>query len=126
VNFEGNLGQNYVTPRGLQASLANQYVAVQGIVTRMGIVKPKIQTSDHYCESTKRGHVKNYNDQYNLHQLAEGEGAVNEQNNAFPTKDAHDNPLSAEYGYCVYKDSQIVTIQEMPERAPTGQLPRSI
>ena len=28
VNFEGNLGQNYVTPRGLQANLANQYVAV--------------------------------------------------------------------------------------------------
>ena len=58
--------------------------------------------------------------------MADGEGAVNEDNNAFPTKDAHDNPLSAEYGYCVYKDSQIVTIQEMPERAPTGQLPRSI
>ena len=58
--------------------------------------------------------------------MADGEGAVHEDNNAFPTKDAHDNPLSAEYGYCVYKDSQIVTIQEMPERAPTGQLPRSI
>lgn len=28
VNFEGNLGQNYVTPRGLQANIANQYVAV--------------------------------------------------------------------------------------------------
>jgi len=43
-----------------------------------------------------------------------------EQTNAFPTKDQNDNPLSAEYGYCVYKDSQLITIQEVPERAPTG------
>lgn len=33
----------------------------------MGIVKPKIQTSVHYCENTSRGHVKNYNDLYDIH-----------------------------------------------------------
>jgi len=90
----------------------------------MGLVKPKIQTSVHYCEKTKKGLIKHYHDQYNLAQAPEVEGS--EQNNAFPTKDANDNPLSAEYGYCLYKDSQSITIQEMPERAPTGQLPRSI
>ncbi|CDW73635.1 mcm2 3 5 family protein [Stylonychia lemnae] len=126
INFEGNFGKNHITPRGLKSDLVNQFVAVNGIVTRMSIVKPKIQTSVHYCEVTKRGHVKNYNDQFNLLQIAENEGAVSEQTNAFPTKDQNDNPLSAEYGYCVYKDSQVITIQEMPERAPTGQLPRSI
>jgi DNA replication licensing factor MCM3 len=62
VNFEGNFGPNHITPRGLKANLVNQYVAVNGIVTKMSIVKPKIQTSVHYCEATKRGHVKNYND----------------------------------------------------------------
>ena len=125
VNFEGNFGKNYVTPRGLKANLVNQFVQVQGIVTRMSVVAPKIQTSVHYCEATKKGLIKHYDDKYNLAGLAEG---VNpgEGNNSFPIKDANDHPLSAEYGYCVYKDSQVVTIQEMPENAPAGQLPRSV
>jgi DNA replication licensing factor MCM3 len=88
----------------------------------MSIVKPKIQTSVHYCETTKRGMIKNYNDNFNLDSAQDGSDSTN----AFPTKDANDNPLSTEYGFCVYKDSQMVTIQEMPERAPTGQLPRSV
>lgn len=66
VNFEGNFGKNYVTPRGLKANLVNQFVQVQGIVTRMTMVRPKIQTSVHYCEATKKGLVKHYNDKYNL------------------------------------------------------------
>ena len=41
-------------------------MAVNGIVTKMSIVKPKIQTSVHYCETTKRGMVKSYNDTTNL------------------------------------------------------------
>ena len=42
INFEGNFGKNYVTPRGLKANLVNQFVQVQGIVTRMSLVRPKI------------------------------------------------------------------------------------
>ncbi len=120
VNFDGNFGRNHVTPRGLKADLINQFVCVDGIVTKMSIVRPRIQTSVHYCEATKRGIIKTYNDTNNLSQLAETGGALSEQTNAFPTKDQNDNPLSTEYGYCVYKDSQIITIQEMPERAPPG------
>lgn len=70
----------------------------------MSLVKPKIQTSVHYCEATKRGHIKNYNDSFNISQLADGGGAITEGNNAFPTKDQNDNPLSTEYGFCIYKD----------------------
>jgi len=66
VNFDGNFGRNHVTPRGLKADLINQFVCVDGIVTKMSIVRPRIQTSVHYCETTKRGLIKNYNDTNNL------------------------------------------------------------
>jgi DNA replication licensing factor MCM3 len=41
-------------------------------------------------------------------------------------KDDEGNPLVTEYGLSTYKNHQKLTIQEMPERAPTGQLPRSV
>ena len=40
-------------------------------------------------------------------------------------QDDNGNLLSTEYGLCVYKDNQVVTIQELPETAPPGQMPHS-
>lgn len=123
VTFEGAFGANFITPRGLVGSLANQLVMVQGIVTRMSLVRPKLVRSVHYCEDTGRGHTKTYNDQYELDGAGEG---TNGSNNSFPTKDQDGHALTPEFGLCLYKDQQTLMIQELPERAPTGQLPRSM
>lgn len=44
----------------------------------------------------------------------------------FPTKDAQENPLIPEFGLCHYRDFQVIHIQELPESAPSGQIPRGI
>lgn len=44
----------------------------------------------------------------------------------YPTKDDRGNPLETEFGLCTYKAAQTITLQEMPESSPLGQLPRSV
>ena len=134
INISGNLGKNLVSPRGLRALLSNQYVGVQGIVIRTSIVRPKLVYSSHYCEETGRGYVKEYYDQMTINtndnnRLLNGnfQGQANGYiSNAVPTKDNNQNPLSFEYGFSKFKQFQIILVQELPERTPVGQLPRSI
>lgn len=121
ITFEGNLGRNLVTPRGLTSQMVNNLVGVQGIITRISLVRPKLVKSMHYCEATKAFTVKEYNDDYEL---------SNEKNvgstNTFPLKDQAGNPLTCEFGYSTFRDLQTIVVQEMPEKAPTGLLPRSV
>jgi DNA replication licensing factor MCM3 len=136
VTFEGTFGRNMVSPRGLTADLTNQLVCIQGIITRMSIVRPKLETSVHYCEDTKSGSVKEYYDHYSISlnnpnsingNLVAAEGAGSSYiSNTVPKKDIHGNPLSFEYGLSSFRDFQTLLVQEPPERTPIGQLPRSV
>ena len=132
IDFEGAFGRHMVSPRGLTADLANKLVCVQGIITRMSIVRPKLERSVHYCEDTKQGSVKEYFDQYCLGNNPNIEGnnfsnkAASFMTNAVPTKDLNGNPVSFEYGLSNFRDLQILHVQEPPERTPVGQLPRAV
>ena len=34
--------------------------------------------------------------------------------------------METEFGFCTFRDIQTLVLQEMPEKAPTGLMPRSI
>ena len=118
VGLQGSFGANHVSPRGLGANLLNQAVCVEGIVTKCTTVRPKVLMSKHYCPATAKYSSKEYRDMTTLGGVATG--------SSYPTKDADGNRLETEYGMCEYSDHQMLTLQEMPERAPPGQLPRAI
>lgn len=118
VGFEGSFGSKHVTPRTLSSGYLGNMVCVEGIVTKASIVRPKVVRSVHYCPATKKTVERRYADMSSLDAFP--------STGAYPTKDEDGNLLETEYGLSVYRDHQSVTIQEMPETAPAGQLPRSV
>ncbi|XP_062308834.1 MCM3 minichromosome maintenance deficient 3 (S. cerevisiae), like isoform X2 [Osmerus eperlanus] len=118
VGFQGSFGTRHVSPRTLSALYLGNLVCVEGIVTKCSLVRPKIMRSVHYCPATKKTVERKYTDLTSLDAFPSS--AI------YPTKDEENNPLETEYGLCAYKDHQSLTIQEMPEKAPAGQLPRSV
>ncbi|KAJ1827619.1 MCM DNA helicase complex subunit [Coemansia sp. RSA 2599] len=122
VGFRGAFGANHLTPRGLRAQLLGQLVCVEGIVTRCSLVRPKVVRSVHYADATKTFYAKSYYDAA----TSMGSSAIGGMSSAYPTTDDKGNPLTTEFGFSRYADHQTVNIQEMPERAPPGQLPRGV
>ena len=118
VGFEGSFGGNHVTPRSLSARYLGKLICIEGIVTKCSLVRPKVVKSVHYCPATQKTIERRYTDMTSLDAFP--------SSSAYPTKDEDGNPLETEYGLSTYKDHQTVTIQEMPEKAPPGQLPRSV
>lgn len=118
VAFSGSFGNKHVTPRSLTSRYLGNLICVEGIVTRVSLVRPKVVRSVHYCPATKKVMERKYTDLTSFEAFPTS--AV------YPTKDDEGNPLETEYGLSRYKDHQTLTVQEMPERAPAGQLPRSV
>ncbi|TPX38673.1 hypothetical protein SeMB42_g06603 [Synchytrium endobioticum] len=114
VGFEGSFGDHLLSPRNLSAIHLGKLICVEGIVTRCSLVRPKVQRSIHYCAVTNVFHARNHDDG-NLFG-----GPI------YPKEDAEGNPLETEFGWSTYRDYQTISLQEMPERAPAGQLPRPI
>ncbi|KAI5306798.1 MCM DNA helicase complex subunit [Ascosphaera pollenicola] len=117
--FVGAFGEYACNPRTLTSSHLNRLISLEGIVTKCSLVRPKIIRSVHYNESKDEFLFRTYRDQ-----TMTATGATNL--NVYPQQDDDGNSLITEYGYCTYRDHQTMSIQEMPERAPAGQLPRGV
>ncbi|XP_038219996.1 DNA replication licensing factor Mcm3 [Zerene cesonia] len=118
VAFSGSFGTKHVTPRSLTSRYLGNLICVEGIVTRVSLVRPKVVRSVHYCPATKKVMERKYTDLTSFEAFP--------TTAVYPTKDDEGNPLETEYGLSRYKDHQTLTVQEMPEKAPAGQLPRSV
>jgi len=118
IGLEGSFGSKHATPRSLSARFLGNMVCCEGIVTKSSLIRPKVVRSVHFCPATKKTMERRYMDMTSLNAFP--------SSSTYPTKDDDGNPLETEYGLSVYKDHQTFTIQEMPEKAPAGQLPRSV
>ncbi|KAK2188881.1 hypothetical protein NP493_117g07014 [Ridgeia piscesae] len=118
VALEGSFGDKHLTPRSVTSKYLGNMVCVEGIVTKCSLVRPKIVRSVHYCPATKKTMERKYTDMTSLDPYP--------STAAYPTKDDDGNLLETEYGLSSYKDHQTFTLQEMPEKSPAGQLPRSV
>mmetsp|Transcript_5103 Transcript_5103/g.15109 ORF Transcript_5103/g.15109 Transcript_5103/m.15109 type:complete len:545 (-) Transcript_5103:1645-3279(-) len=137
LGFIGAFGSHYVSPRELRARQLGSMVCVEGVVTRCSLTRPKIVRSVHWCEATQRHIFREYHDSASLDISVAASNidasfsgtkyhAALQTSISYPTSDTEGNVLESEFGLSVYKDHQCVTIQESPESAPLGQLPRSV
>ncbi|KAM3404740.1 hypothetical protein ACQJBY_007690 [Aegilops geniculata] len=101
VGFTGPFGFHRVTPRDLMSSFIGTMVCVEGIVTKCSLVRPKVVKSVHYCPATAAFMSREYRDITSFVGLPTG--------SVYPTR-----------------DHQTLSMQEVPENAAPGQLPRTV
>lgn len=133
--FIGSFGEYACNPRTLSSIHLNQMVSLEGIVTKCSLVRPKVIKSVHYNEKKNIFHFREYRDQTmtangaastSVYPQEDEEGNPVSNSSRSCSYGAHTSKLITEYGYCTYRDHQTISIQEMPERAPAGQLPRGV
>jgi DNA replication licensing factor MCM3 len=113
----GPIGDHLVSPRNLNSRFLNQIVCLDGIVTKTSLVNPKLVTLSQYCPESNQWTTTHFHSETDL--------TARPTRFAVPTKDSKDRPLEVEYGFSEFVDHQVLTIQERPEAAPAGQMPRS-
>jgi DNA replication licensing factor MCM3 len=120
LDIQGSFGRNHLTPRGMNSMTLHQLVKVEGIVTKSGLMTPKLLQSMHVHADKDDGHVEQ-RDHRDATAFVNSPAA-----GAMPKQDNEGNKLAIEIGLSVYKDYQKFFVQEAPEAAPAGQIPRSI
>ncbi|KAG6866886.1 hypothetical protein C0991_008823 [Blastosporella zonata] len=119
IGFSGSFGDHHVSPRTLHAAHLGKMISLEGIITRCSLVRPKMFKSVHYCPETNLFLAREYRD------ATTSTSNLPPTSSVLPQTDDDGHSLQTEYGLCVFRDHQRISIQEMPERAPAGQLPRS-
>lgn len=119
VGFSGSLGASSLNPRSICSSFIGKMICIEGIVTSVSLVRPKLKRSVHYCKVEDQFYDKEYRDGTMISKLPP-------TNFIYPLNDQNNHSLSSEFGLSEYIDFQTIQIQEMPENSPPGQLPRSI
>lgn len=115
---KGSFGEYSVNPRTLSSVYIGRLICLEGIVTSCSICRPKVTKSVHYNSSKNVFYEKEYRDSTMITKFPV-------TNTVYPTRDVDGTLLTTEFGYSEYFDYQTIVLQEMPERAPPGQLPRS-
>ena len=135
IALSGPIGSKAMGPRELGSASLRQLVCLEGVAVKVSSIKPKIVKSVHYCPATQQFESRNYVDatdpELGLPMMDDSgrelpDKIITLTNTTYPTTTRDGHTLETEYGLSVYKDHQTITLQEMPERAPMGQLPRSV
>jgi len=118
LGFDGAFGSKRVDPKKLHSSNITNLMCIEGIVTKVGLVRPKVVMTEHYAEKSKTWVNQRYRDTTSF----DGPPTAS----SYPKETEDGDPLTTEFGRCQYKDHQMVTIQDMPERTTAGTMPRSV
>lgn len=84
VGFEGSFGSRHVTARTLTSRHLNNLVCIEGIATKVSLVRPKVTTSVHFCPATAKSLERHYSDLTSLDAYP--------SSSAYPTQDEDGNP----------------------------------
>ncbi|KAL3152832.1 hypothetical protein ABBQ38_012414 [Trebouxia sp. C0009 RCD-2024] len=117
IGIEGELGPHTVSSRELTSALISKLVRVEAVVTSCSENSPKLVKSVHYCQKTGESITRDYRDA--LSNYGPPTSAV------IPDCDDNGNALTMDQGGSKFIDQQTLTVQELPESAPVGQLPSS-